>query len=286
MATVLAISSEVVRGYVGNSAVRRALQAMGHEVWALASIILSNHPGHAQCAGERIPPETLTGMLNALRANGWLRDVDAVFSGYLPSAAYVAVVNDLVRELRTERPVRYLCDPILGDDPKGIYIDAAAAEATRDQLLPIADVITPNRFELAWLSGHDVTGPKDALAAARALQVPTVLATSIPGQTAATLTNLCIDTASAADQSPGYYIDVPLIEEAPNGTGDLLAALYLGHSLNGRSSETAFATAVAGVDTAIKQSAGTDELRLSASRVWLDAEPLPTSRIDPMPAMS
>ena len=286
MATVLAISSEVVRGYVGNSAVRRALQAMGHDVWALPSIILSNHPGHAQCAGERISAETLTGMLNALRTNGWLKDVDAVISGYLPSAAHVGIVSEIVRELRAIRPVHYLCDPILGDDPKGLYIDPAAAAAIRDLLLPLADVITPNRFELAWLSGHDVTGPHDALLAARALPVPMVLATSIPDQPFKTLTNLCIDSASAADRSPGYRVDVSLLDEAPHGTGDLLAALYFGYSLNGHPSETAFAKAVAGVGAAIAQSAGADELRLSESHAWLEAEPLPTCPIDPMPIKS
>lgn len=286
MATVLAISSEVVRGYVGNSAVRCALQAMGHDVWALPSIILSNHPGHAKCAGEQISTETLSDMLTALRTNGWLKDVDAVISGYLPSAAHVDIVSEIVCELRATRPVRYLCDPVLGDDPKGLYIDADAAAAIRGQLVELADIITPNRFELAWLFGDDVTGPDDALTAARTLKVPRVLATSIPGQQPATMTNLCIDTTANDSLSPGFRIDVQHAGDAPNGTGDLLAALYFGHSLNRCSCETAFAAAVAGVDTAIRQSAGADELRLSESHAWLEAEPLQTGAIEPRPIAS
>ena len=88
---VLAISSEVARGHVGNSAARFALNRLGHQVIALPTVMLSNHPGHSHVAGTRIEPDTLRRMLDALDKNGWLAEVDAVLTGYLPTAEHVAV---------------------------------------------------------------------------------------------------------------------------------------------------------------------------------------------------
>ena len=281
MATVLAISSEVVRGYVGNSAARCALQGLGHEHWALPSIILSNHPGHAHSAGAPLPPAQLSGMLDALEANGWLDDVDAIMSGYLPTAAHVDVVAACVRKLRAARPVTYLCDPILGDDPKGLYLNQEAAETIRDQLLPLADITTPNRFELAWLSGLDVRGPGDALDAARILEVQTVLATSVPCSEQGKVTNLHLEAGQEAATAKALRIDVQHKAAVPHGTGDLLAALYLGHRLRPTAAVCAFATAISGIAVAIENSAASDELRLISSRAWLEAPPLPTRRLTP-----
>ncbi len=98
MGRVLAISSQVARGHVGLSAIVPALQALGHEVIALPTILLSNHPGHPRFAGERIAPDLLMRMLDALEFNRWLGEIDAVLTGYLPSAAHVAVAVDEMRQ--------------------------------------------------------------------------------------------------------------------------------------------------------------------------------------------
>ncbi len=120
-------------------------------------------------------------MTAAMDTNGWLGTFDAVLSGYLPSPGHVAWIARLVERMRSLNPgVLYVCDPILGDDPEGLYIDAAAAVAVRDKLLPIADVLTPNRFELSWLAGIEVRSVEDATRAALALARPIIAATSIP----------------------------------------------------------------------------------------------------------
>ena len=84
MPRVLAISSQVARGHVGLGAVVPVLQALGHDVIALPTVLLSNHPGHAHAAGECVGPDQLRRMLDALGANGWLGEIDAVLTGYLP----------------------------------------------------------------------------------------------------------------------------------------------------------------------------------------------------------
>jgi pyridoxine kinase len=130
MGTILAISSQVARGHVGLAAAVPALHALGHEVIALPTVLLSNHPGHGAVAGQRIDPVLLGQMLATLDAHGWLARVDAVLSGYLPTPGHVAVVEDAIARVRARNPAAaYFCDPVLGDDPKGLYIAEDAARA-------------------------------------------------------------------------------------------------------------------------------------------------------------
>jgi pyridoxine kinase len=227
MARILAISSQVVYGSVGLSVMVPALQALGHDVLAMPTVLLSNHPGHQHVAVVRIPAETLTAMVDALAANGWLTGVDAVLSGYLPTAAHVAVVASTVQRLRAVRPgLPFVCDPVIGDWPKGIYIDTEAAAAIRARLLPLATVLTPNAFELGWLTGCAVT---DVLSAERAIRwlpdhVMTV-ATSVPASgPSAMLTNLAVHAQRR------LQVDVARRAGVPHGTGDLLAALICGYA--------------------------------------------------------
>jgi pyridoxine kinase len=261
MARILSISSQVVRGAIGNSAAAFALQRLGHEVWALPTVVLSNHPGHAHVAGLRVPPETLAAMLDALAANGWLGEVDAIATGYCPTAAHVAFATSVIARVRAtgRRPLIHV-DPVIGDDPKGVYIEAAAAVAMRDALVPLADVLTPNRFELEWLTGMTVTDSSAARTAARTLgNGRVVLATSVPAAGGA-LTNVLYSDRAECE------IVVLKRPHAPHGTGDLFAALYLGYSLNGQTPDAALAGAAAGVEAALVASAGSDELQLAAAQ--------------------
>src|SRR5690606_40517447 len=89
MARILALSSQVARGHVGLSAIVPALQRLGHEVWPLPTILLSNHPGHAHAAGIHVEPAVLEEMIDALERNGWLGEIEAVITGYLPTAEHV-----------------------------------------------------------------------------------------------------------------------------------------------------------------------------------------------------
>lgn len=259
MARILAISSQVARGSVGLSVIVPALQAQGHEVIALPTVVLSNHPGHAHVAGSRIDPAVLYKMLEALKANGWLSGVDAVLTGYLPTDMHVefAAWAQLRASEARGRPVTYLCDPVLGDDPKGLYIDQRAADAIRTSLVPLADYVTPNRFELSFLSGSDVRSTRDCLDThinSRA----TIVATSIPsGRRGETLNMLRSKEQSALTR-------VPLRPDAPHGTGDLFSALILSCLLDNDDPIAALAFATAGVDATLAASAGHDQLLIAA----------------------
>lgn len=271
MTEILALSSYVASGHVGLSAIQPALNLLGHEVIALPTIILSNHPGHPHVSGFRIDVDRLSAMLKALEDNGRLDRVGTIMTGYLPSADHVAFARDLVEKVRMHRPeATYICDPVLGDDPKGVYIDLAAAEAIRDKLLPLADTALPNRFELQWLSGHRVESLDDAIAAARSLPAGEILATSIP-----------IITEDAADGLATMLIGAETVKvcrtrqqaHVPNGTGDLLSALY--------TAERSLSRAVARLEHVITASIGKPELALiEAAKTWDTAIAKPGYRPD------
>jgi pyridoxine kinase len=273
MGTILCISSQTVRGYVGGSAARIALERLGHQVWLLPSVILSNHPGHPLFAGEQVPTGRLGAMLDALDANGWLGEADAVLTGYLPTPEHVALALRAAERVQHANPdAQLICDPILGDDPGGLYIDESAAAALRDQLLPHASLLTPNRFELDWLVGRKVKSADDAKIAAETLAPAAVLATSVP-ENKGHLYNLLLRDDQA------WRTLVPARDAVPHGTGDMLTALYLGHRLNGAAEPEALALATAGVEAALARSEGADALQLVRHPDrWATPEPWPVEK--------
>jgi pyridoxine kinase len=273
MARILAISSQVVRGHVGLSAIVPALQRLGHDVLAVPTIILSNHPGHVRAAGTRIEVNTLMSMLDVLDANGWIAGLDAIVTGYLPTPEHVYFAGQAVDLVRTRSSkALVMVDPVMGDDPRGLYVDPAAAQSMRNDLVPRADVVTPNRFELSWLTGSDVRTVEEAVVAARQIKPPHVLATSVP-MASDQIGNASISRAGT------HVCAVTRLAKVPHGTGDLLSALFLHHALAQVPVQTCLGAAVAGVQAAIAVSAGQSDLCLAVADGLLDwarMPPLPT----------
>jgi pyridoxine kinase len=275
MSTVLCLTSQVARGYVGGTAARIALERLGHECWLLPTVVLSNHPGHPRFAGEQVPVGRLRAMLEALQANGWLGEVDAVMLGYMPSTEHVGFAVSALEAVRKEQPEAVcLCDPIIGDTPGGLYVEDDIAAAIRDEFIPVADIITPNRFELEWLGGKTAKLVKAAVKSARALGPARVLVTSVMGQDAQTLVNLLVEEKSA------WMTNVTRRKGVPHGSGDLMAALYLGHLLKGAARDEALGRATGSVEEALDESEKSDELQLAAAPSWAEAESWSVEAVD------
>ncbi|MEM6499130.1 MAG: bifunctional hydroxymethylpyrimidine kinase/phosphomethylpyrimidine kinase [Pseudomonadota bacterium] len=260
MPKVLAISSQVSCGHVGLSAIVPALQALQQQIIALPTILLSNHPGHAHVSGSRMEPSLLNNMLEALDKNGWLEDVETVLAGYCPTADHVHFAKEAITltKLRTPK-VTVICDPIIGDEAEGIYIDQAAAAAIHKELVPAADILLPNAFELGWLSGKSLSSTADTVAAARDLPVGTTVVTSVPWADNH-IANLEVtkETATAAV--------CKLLARVPKGTGDFFSGVFAQNRNLG--------LATARTRTLIEHSLGQDHLSIAtASQHWLKAEP-------------
>ncbi len=259
MAVVLSISSQVARGHVGNSAVAPGLRALGHEVWPVPTVVLSNHPGHGAAAGFAVGSGDITAMLDQLEQHGWLKDCDAVLTGYFRDRGQCGAAAERIADMKSRKPgLIYCCDPVLGDDPAGLYVPQDVAAAVRDTLLPLADLATPNRFELAWLSDCDVTDARDALSAARKLAVDHVAVTSVAGE-AGTLTGLWLEPGDA------HSVSTPRLENVPHGVGDLFAGLATAHLAEGQTGAQCLALTVAEIAHVIAKSRGHDEIDMAAS---------------------
>jgi pyridoxine kinase len=256
-ATVLAISSQVVYGSVGNSAAVPGMQTLGVNVLELPTVLLSNHPGHGAPVRQVISAETMKAILERVTAHGWLAGLAGVMTGYFVDAAQVEVAADAIARLKeAHRDLVYVCDPILGDDKPGLYVPEEVARAIGTRLVPLADVIAPNRFELAWLAGAEVSGPAAAVQAARSLAAG-CLATSVPlGDDR--LATMLIDSNSA------WLIETRRRPRVPQGTGDLLSGLFLAHLVAGRDDSDALAQSVGTVEAVLDASAGSDALDLAA----------------------
>ncbi len=268
MARILAISSFVSHGHVGLAAMTPVLQALGHEVVGVPTVVLSNHRGYEACGGFALSARQLGEILQGLKSNGWLEDIDAVVSGYVADAGQAELIAATIERMaEAGNDFLYVCDPVLGDDPKGLYVPEELAASVRDDLVPLADFVTPNRFELGWLTGAEVLDADGADAACEMLDVDIVVATSIPAGEGR-IANLFSDSETALTAVGRRY------EGVPNGTGDVLAALFLGHVLNDVDETEAFAMAASGTNLVIEASLGAEELRLVPNlRAAVAAEP-------------
>jgi len=261
--TVLAISSQVVAGHVGNSAAQPVLQMLGHEVWALPTALLSHHPGHGLPVRRVTPAADLHHMFESLMEGGWLDNVNAIMTGYFAEPEQVEAVASFLMQIKHRHPdVTILVDPIMGDQGS-LYISEAVAHAVVRDLTPHATILTPNLFELARMTPvADNAGAADIEAAARSLGMPEVVVTSTPGGGADMIGTLAV----CGDEA--HRIENPRRKNVPNGVGDVAAGAYLGHRLNGRTMAEALTATVTLVDQLITLAGTTSsrDLPLAAGR--------------------
>jgi pyridoxine kinase len=257
---VISISSHVVRGAVGNRSAAFALEHLGFPVWSVPTVTLPWHPGHGPAT--RIVPEDrqFAALVEDLAKSAFLCECGAILTGYFGSAAQIEPVARLVKSLKAINPqALFLCDPVIGDSG-GLYVAEATAAAIRDHLLPMADIITPNRFELEWLAAKALPDNLSLADAALSFGARSALVTSAHAMMAGATGNLLVE------QSLSTLFEHRLLEGPSNGLGDLTSAVFLGRRLKGEPTEAAAERATASVFEMMTAAAksGADELRLAA----------------------
>ena len=270
---VVVISSHVARGGVGLRSAGFALERLGFPVWEVPTVLLPFHPGHGRAS--RIVPGSaeFAAMLDDLAASRWLGEVGAVLSGYLGEASQAEAIAGFVGRVRAANPqALYCCDPVIGDEG-GLYVPEATMAAIRDRLVPIADIATPNRFELSFLAGAECPDNAALVAAAEALGPARVLVSSAHAMMRGAMATLLV-----GDGGP-IVAEHQAVANAPHGPGDLMAALFLGARLAGADGEKALARTTASVFEMVVRSAraGSDELLLAAEQMVLDRPSAMTS---------
>jgi len=248
---ILSVQSHVVSGYCGNKSATFPLQLLEFEVDFVNTVQLSNHTQYKVVRGQIYRSEDLRELHTGLKLNNFLHLYDHVLSGYIADATYIESMARMIEDIKKERLSKaldcwYTLDPVLGDEDTGYYVPDGAniAESYRRNLLPLADIITPNRFEASILSGIPIDGSSgDAVEQAiRATKVfhelygiKIVAITSF--QVATEKDRLtCLLSCNPAELSNGsagrdqidrevWKISVPKLDCPFTGSGDLFAAL-------------------------------------------------------------
>ncbi len=228
---ILSVQSSVAYGHVGNSAAVFPLQRLGHEVWPVLTVHFSNHTGYGQWRGPLLAPSDVADVITGIAERGVLPTCDAVLSGYQGAETVGEVVLDAVAQVKAANPAAvYCCDPVMGDVGRGFFVRPGIPEFMRDRVVPAADLVTPNQFELEYLvdgAVGTVAELLDAVDAVRARGPRSVLVTSVRTD----------DTPEdaiemvAVDDEGAWSVRTPLLPISVNGAGDVTAALFLAHSL-------------------------------------------------------
>jgi len=265
---ILSIQSFVAHGHAGNSAAVFPLQRIGVDVIPIYTVNFSNHTGYGAWRGPLIPPADVAEVITGVEERGVFGQIDAILSGYQGSEGIGEVIVDAVRRVKAANPAAlYACDPVMGNVATGCVVAPAIPELLRDRVVPVSDIITPNQFELGFLTGTEPKTLEEILASvdlARAMGPSVVLVTSVvrPGEPEDVIEMLAVDDAGA------WLVRTPRLPGDVTGTGDVTAALFTAHYVRTRAAKDALERTTSSVYDLIRvtHEEGARELRLIAAQ--------------------
>ena len=254
--SILSIQSHVSYGHVGNGAATFPLQSLGYEVWPVNTVNFSNHTGYGKWAGQVLPPDHVRAVIHGI----WDVAADpceAVLSGYVGDPAVGNIILEAVQHTKNQQSL-YLCDPVMGDVGRGFFVKDGILDFFKTKGIPAANIITPNHFEAEALYGSPVHTLEEAQSACHMLSkwgpqtvVITSLEVPLPATDAHTISTLLFHQGHFwLGQTPRINFEI-----APNGTGDLFSALYLGHFLKTQNPATALKLTLGHVYAIIEKTA-------------------------------
>ncbi|SDO76532.1 Pyridoxal kinase [Pedococcus dokdonensis] len=272
--SILSIQSSVAYGHVGNSAAVFPLQRLGVEVWPVHTVHFSNHTGYGEWRGPLLRADDVRAVIRGVEERGAFPGVDAVLSGYQGGEDIGDVILDAVARVKAANPAAiYACDPVMGNAKSGCFVHPAIPVLLRERVVPAADLITPNQFELGFLTGTEPRSIEDTLASvelARAMGPSTVLVTSVERPDAPQGT---IEMMAVTDDG-AWIVQTPRLPMKANGSGDVTAALFTAHLLETGDPGLALARTASSVFDLLQTTleSGERELQLVQSQATI-AEP-------------
>ncbi|MGN6127625.1 MAG: pyridoxal kinase PdxY [Humibacter sp.] len=265
---ILSIQSAVAYGHVGNSAAVFPLQRIGVEVLPVYTVNFSNHTGYGAWRGPLIGPADVADVITGIEERGVFPEIDVVLSGYQGGEGIGDVILDAVARIKRANPAAvYSCDPVMGNAKSGCFVAPAIPVLLRDRVVPAADIITPNQFELGYLTDTRPDSLETTLASVETVRESgprTVLVTSVerPDREPDTVEMLAVDDEGA------WIVQTPLLPMKANGSGDVTAALFTAHYRSTGSAEDALARTASSVFDLLENThrSGARELRLIESQ--------------------
>ncbi|MFL5107481.1 MAG: pyridoxal kinase PdxY [Xanthobacteraceae bacterium] len=261
---LLSIQSHVAYGHVGNAAAVFPLQRLGIEVWPIHAVQFSNHTGYGQWRGRVFDADMIREIVQGIDERGVLGSCDGVLSGYMGAADIGEAIIEAVARVKEDNPIaQYCCDPVIGDVGRGVFVRPGIPEFMRERVVPSADVVTPNQFELEHLSGHPTSTLSDVLAAVdrvHACGPRVVLVTSLhTRETPKDAVDVLV-----SDEAGRCRVRTPYLPLQVNGAGDAIAALFFGHLLRVGAAGEAASLAVSAIFGVLSRTleAGSGEILL------------------------
>ena len=273
--TVISIQSQVAFGHVGNSAAVFPMQMRGIDVIAVPTTLLSNRPGYPTIRGRILDADLVADLLLGVEERGAVNACRIILSGYLGSPEIAGVVIEFVARAKKLNPkLIYCCDPVIGDRDAGLFVKAEIPPMLRDSLCPLADIITPNHFELEWLCGAKATTMDEVIKGAH------ILSARGPSRVIVTSAQLAdtpedrLDTI-AIEGSSAWRVSTPKLPIRPSGTGDLLSSLLVASLIRGTDTPGALVEAVSATFAVLEYTAAarTEEMRIVEAAALLRDPP-------------
>ena len=265
---ILSIQSHVAYGHVGNASAVFPMQRLGVEVWPIHTVQFSNHTGYGQWRGQVFSGDAIREIVGGIDERNVLPSCSGVLSGYMGDPGIGEAILDAVGRVKAANSnALYLCDPVIGDVGRGIFVRPGIPEFMRDRAVPAADIITPNQFELEYLSGREVrrlSDVRDALRAVHGLGPRVILVTSLRvDDTPEDAIDLLV-----SDRGELSRVRTPLLPLDINGAGDAIAALFFVHFLKERDAAAALPKAAASIFGLLRRTAeaGSREILMVAAQ--------------------
>ncbi|MGL5116012.1 MAG: pyridoxal kinase PdxY [Beijerinckiaceae bacterium] len=275
---ILSIQSHVTYGHVGNASAVFPMQRLGVEVWPIHTVQFSNHTGYGAWKGRVYDGQMIDEVMEGVAERGVLPRCDGVLSGYVGSSDIGHAILGAVARVKDSNPrATYCCDPVIGDVGRGVFVRPGVPEFFRDQALPTADIITPNQFELGFLSGEgsgQLAAARRAVAKVHAMGPKVILVTSlITEETPADSIDLLVSQDGAA-----WRLRSPKLDVNVNGAGDAIAAVFYVQFLRTGSAAEALSRAASSIYGLLRrtQDAGSREILTVAAQ---DEFVTPTTRL-------
>jgi len=265
---ILSIQSWVAFGHVGNAAAIFPMQRLGVETWAVNTVQFSNHTGYGKWRGQVFSGDLVRDLVQGIEERGVLPTCTGVLSGYIGDAGIGSAVLDAVARVKQANPrALYCCDPVIGDVGRGVFVRPGIPEFMRDRAVPAADMVTPNAFELEWLTGMALGTAAAAASACDALHArgpKVILVTSLEmsGDDPTTIALM------ASDRGRKFIVRTPRLPLSVNGAGDAIAALFMVHYARTNDARAALENAASAIFGLLRRTAeaGSREILLVAAQ--------------------
>jgi pyridoxine kinase len=265
---ILSIQSHVVYGHVGNAAAVFPLQRLGVEVWPLHTVQFSNHTGYGSWKGRVFDGHSIDELMQGIKERDVLSKCDGVLSGYMGSPDLGFAILNAVKDVKEANPnALYCCDTVIGDVGRGIFVRPGVPEFMVEHALEVADIITPNHFELEYLSNQkveDISALKEAVLKVQSKGPKIILVTSVDVKETP---NDSLDLVASID-GKFWRVRTPRLNLTLSGSGDVTAALFYAHYLRSRSVKVALSEVSASIYGLLKRT----EMAASREMVLIDAQ--------------